>query len=192
MRSPATDLGPLRYATSDLPERDRPPFWRELFARKVVLYDIDALIAVFDAKYRYNFWRPITAIRNGDIDGNPATDREPTWQPIDNTPMQPEYPCAHCISNGAVAALVEAVLGATDMPEVAMTSLTAPGVRQRWTTLTAFTEEVANARVWAGFHCRFLDPRWDRNGAPDRRIHREERDAADDRDGLRMTSGHQA
>ena len=103
MRSPATDLGPLRYATSDLPERDRPPFWRELFARKVVLYDVDALIAVFDAKYRYNFWRPITAIRNGDIDGNPATDREPTWQPIDNTPMQPEYPCAHCISSGAVA-----------------------------------------------------------------------------------------
>jgi len=48
-------------------------------------------IAVFDAKYHYNFWRPITAIRNGDIDDNPATDREATWQPIDNTPMHPEY-----------------------------------------------------------------------------------------------------
>jgi hypothetical protein len=116
MRSPATDFGPLRYATSDLPERDRPPFWRELSARKVVLCDIDALIAVFDAEYRCNLWRPITAIRNGDIDGNPVTDREPTC----NTPMHPEYPCAHCISSGAVAAVVEAVLGATDMPEVAM------------------------------------------------------------------------
>jgi hypothetical protein len=46
----------------------------------------DALMAVFDAKYHYNFWRPITAIRNGDIDGNDVTEREATWQPIDNTP----------------------------------------------------------------------------------------------------------
>ena len=57
----------------------------------------DALIAVFDAKYHYNFWRPITAIRNGDIDGNPGTDREATWLPTLTTPMHPEYPCAHCI-----------------------------------------------------------------------------------------------
>ena len=63
----------------------------------------DASIAVFDAKYHYEFWRPITAIRNGDIDGNPATERDATWQPIDNTPMHPEYPCAHCIISGAVA-----------------------------------------------------------------------------------------
>ena len=61
----------------------------------------DALIAVFDAKYHYNFWRPITAIRNGDIDGNDLTEREATWQPIDNTPMHPEYPCAHCILSGS-------------------------------------------------------------------------------------------
>src|ERR1700692_4437420 len=51
--------------------------------------------AVLDAKYHYNCWRPITAIRNGDIDGNPATDREATWQPIATTPMHPEYPVAH-------------------------------------------------------------------------------------------------
>jgi len=115
----------------------------------------DALIAVFDAKYHYNFWRPITAIRNGDIDENPATDREATWQPIDNTPMHPEYPCAHCILSGSVAGVVKAVLGGEDIPEVAMTSTTAPGVTHHWTNLTAFTEEVANARIWAGFHYRF-------------------------------------
>jgi hypothetical protein len=56
----------------------------------------DTFIAVFDAKYHYDFWRPISAIRNGDIDDNPATALDPTWQPIDNTPMHPEYPCAHC------------------------------------------------------------------------------------------------
>jgi hypothetical protein len=56
--------------------------------------EADAAIAVMDAKYKYAFWRPTTAIRNGDIDGNDATEREATWQPIDNTPMHPEYPCA--------------------------------------------------------------------------------------------------
>jgi hypothetical protein len=115
----------------------------------------DAYIAVFDAKYHYHFWRPITAIRNGDIDSNPATDREATWQPIDNTPMHPEYPCAHCIVSGTVAGIVKAALGSEDIPEIAMTSTTAAGVTHRWTNMTKFTDEVANARVWAGFHYRF-------------------------------------
>jgi hypothetical protein len=115
----------------------------------------DAVIAVLDAKYHYNFWRPITAIRNGDTDGNPATDREATWQPIAPTPMHPEYPCAHCILSGTVAGIVKASLGTMDIPEIATTSPTAPGVTHRWTNMTAFTDEVANARIWAGFHYRF-------------------------------------
>jgi hypothetical protein len=115
----------------------------------------DAIIAVLDAKYHYNFWRPITAIRNGDIDGNPATDSEATWQPIADTPMHPEYPCSHCIQSGSVAAVVKAVLGGEDIPEVALTSPATPGVIHRWTNMAAFTEEVANARIWAGFHYRF-------------------------------------
>ena len=68
----------------------------------------DALIAVLDAKYHYNFWRPVTAIRNGDLDHNPATDRDATWQPLADTPMHPEYPCAHCILSGSVAGVVKA------------------------------------------------------------------------------------
>jgi hypothetical protein len=115
----------------------------------------DALIAVLDAKYHYNFWRPVTAIRNADIDGNPATDLETTWQPIAVTPMHPEYPCAHCIVSGSVAGVVKAALGTEEIPEIAMTSPTAPGVTHRWTSMTAFTQEVANARIWAGFHYRF-------------------------------------
>src|SRR5215510_2884744 len=115
----------------------------------------DAIIALLDAKYHYNFWRPITAIRNGDMDGNPATEREATWQPLANTPMHPEYPCAHCTQSGSVAGVVKAVFGTLDIPEIAMTSPTAPGVTHRWTNMTAFTDEVANARIWAGFHYRF-------------------------------------
>jgi PAP2 superfamily len=115
----------------------------------------DSFIAVFDAKYHYDFWRPITAIRNGDIDDNPATDTDAAWQPIANTPMHPEYPCAHCISSAAIATVVEAVLGSADIPEVAMTSPTAPGVTHRWTNVWAYADEVALARIWAGFHYRF-------------------------------------
>jgi hypothetical protein len=115
----------------------------------------DAIVAVLDAKYHYNFWRPITAIRNGDIDGNPATDREATWLPIAVTPMHPEYPCAHCVQSGTVAGIVYAVLGSEDIPEIAMTSPTAPGVTHRWTNMRAFTQEIADARIWAGFHYRF-------------------------------------
>jgi PAP2 superfamily len=115
----------------------------------------DAYIAVFDAKYHYDFWRPITAIRNGDIDDNAKTERDATWQPLDNTPMHPEYPCAHCITSAAVAAVAEAVLGSADVPEITMTSPTAPGITHRWTNLWTYADEVSQARIWAGFHYRF-------------------------------------
>lgn len=98
------------------------------FMSLVGMAQIDALIAVFDAKYHYTLWRPITAIRNGDIDDNPATERVPTWQPINITPLHPEYPCAHCIVSGAVAGAITAILGTEEIPKVATTSPSAPGV----------------------------------------------------------------
>jgi hypothetical protein len=125
------------------------------FMTVVTAAEADAMIAVLDAKYKYAFWRPITAIRNGDIDGNAATERDATWLPIDNTPMHPEYPCAHCIVSSAVASAVGAMLGTADIPEVTMTSPTAPGVTHRWTNVNAYADEVAVARIAAGFHYRF-------------------------------------
>jgi hypothetical protein len=124
-------------------------------ARFMALYSValtDAYIAVFDAKYHYEFWRPVTAIRNGDIDDNPDTAPDPAWQPIDATPMHPEYPCAHCIESGAAVAVVEALLGSADIPEVALTSPTAPGVTHRWANMEAFADEIVEARICAGFH----------------------------------------
>ena len=53
----------------------------------------DALIAVFDAKYTYNLWRPVTAIRNADQTNNSSTPRDASWRPLGDTPMHPEYPC---------------------------------------------------------------------------------------------------
>jgi hypothetical protein len=125
------------------------------FMAVVSMAEADAGVALFEAKYKYEFWRPITAIRNGDIDGNPATKRDATWQPIDVTPMHPEYPCAHCIINSAVAAVVKAVLGTDEIPEVALTSPFTPGVTHRFASLRAYTDEIAGARIYAGFHYRF-------------------------------------
>jgi hypothetical protein len=94
------------------------------FMALVTMAQMDAAIAVFDAKYHYAFWRSVTAIRNGDIDGNPATERVATWQPISITPLHPEYPCAHCIITGAEAGAIAAILGTDEVPEVARTSPT--------------------------------------------------------------------
>jgi hypothetical protein len=116
----------------------------------------DAFIAVFDAKHHYNFWRPITAIRNADLTGNKATPRDASWLPLGETPLHPEYPCAHCITSTAVAEILKSVFG-NDVAEVTMTSPTAPGVTRRWTRLDDYAEEVALARIYAGFHYRFSD-----------------------------------
>jgi hypothetical protein len=125
------------------------------FMALVTMAQMDAAIAVFDAKYHYTFWRPITGIRNGDIDDNPATERVATWQPIDITPLHPEYPCAHCILSGATAGAIAAILGTKDIPEVSLTSPTVPGVTHKFTNLEAFNNEVSGARIAAGFHWRF-------------------------------------
>jgi hypothetical protein len=125
------------------------------FFTLIALARADAFISVFDAKYHYEFWRPITAIRNGDIDDNQATLPEPNWLPIVDTPMHPEYPCAHCIVAAAFEAVTETVFGSVEIPEVTATSPTAPGAVHRWANLRVLTEEVSNARIWAGFHYRF-------------------------------------
>jgi hypothetical protein len=114
----------------------------------------DALIAVFDAKYHYGFWRPVTAIRNGDKDGNPATQRDGSWLPLVETPMHPEYPCAHCALAGAVGAVLAAEIDTRSTPLLSTASSTAPGAVRSWTTVADFVEEVASARIYDGVHYR--------------------------------------
>jgi PAP2 superfamily len=113
----------------------------------------DALIAVFDAKYTYNFWRPITAIRNGH-DGNDATTREPGWTPFIDTPMHPEYPCAHCIVSSSLGAVLAAEIGTGPAPKLSSASSTAGGAVRTWATVDDFTREVALARIYDGVHYR--------------------------------------
>jgi hypothetical protein len=113
----------------------------------------DSYIAVFDAKYTFNFWRPITAIRNGDIDGNDATARDPGWEPLIDTPLHPEYPCAHCINSGAARAVLESEFGTGPNP-LTMSSTTAPGVVHKWASIAEYAEEVSLARIYGGIHYR--------------------------------------
>src|SRR5688572_1554210 len=114
----------------------------------------DALIAVFDAKYHYNFWRPITAIRNGDQDGSEATARDAAWLPLIETPMHPEYPCAHCILAATVGTVIEADVGEDPLPELSTTSYLLEGVTRRWTSTADFIQEVSNGRIYDGVHYR--------------------------------------
>jgi hypothetical protein len=114
----------------------------------------DALLAIFDAKYHYNFWRPITAIRSGDRDGNDATERDVGWTPLINTPLHPEYPCAHCVCDGAAGAVLKSVFGAGTLPEFTLTYAEMPGVTRKYTSIQQLEDEVAMARIWGGVHYR--------------------------------------
>ena len=96
----------------------------------------------------------MTAIRNADQTGNPATPRDPSWLPLGETPMHPEYPCAHCIGAAAVSTVLSGIVG-DEVGVLTLTSSAAPGVTRRWSRLSEYRDEVANARIWAGFHYRF-------------------------------------
>jgi PAP2 superfamily len=114
----------------------------------------DALIATFDAKYHYNFWRPVTAVRNADIDGNDATQRDASWAPLFDTPMHPEYPSAHSSVAAALAAVLKADNAGAALPVLSTSSPTAKGAVRKWTRLEDFVKEVSDARVHAGIHYR--------------------------------------
>jgi len=114
----------------------------------------DAIIATFDAKYAFNFWRPLTAIRNGDIDGNAATDRDAAWMPFIETPPHPEYPCAHCVAAGVTAAVLEAVIGSGPVQWLSSPSPSAPNAVHHWAQLSDIVTEVRMARIYDGVHFR--------------------------------------
>jgi hypothetical protein len=143
---------PVARSVAGMPGRDVTDNAR-LFALAAMAMD-DGLIAVFDAKYTYNLWRPVTAIRNGDIDGNRATDRDPGWTPFIDTPLHPEYPCAHCIVSGALGAVLEAEIGSGPAPALSSASSTAGGAVRTWASVGDLTKEVAQARIYDGVHYR--------------------------------------
>jgi len=113
----------------------------------------DALIACFDAKYHYVFWRPITAIRAGDTDGNAATVADPDWLPLlPATPNHPENPSAHSCVTPATGRVIARFLGTNEI-DYTIPSITGLGDRH-YSHVQDLAYEVTNARIWGGIHFR--------------------------------------
>ena len=110
----------------------------------------DAIISTWNAKYTYNFWRPITAIRNGDTDGNDATIADPTWTPLNVTPPFPEYDSAHAVVATASATILTDVFGPVAFTETS----TATGIVRTYYSWFHSAETSTESRIWGGFHFR--------------------------------------
>ena len=136
-------------------------------ARAFALMNIagaDARIACWDAKYAFNFWRPVTAIQHADEDGNPATTADPAWTPLVATPNFPEYVSGHTTVSGAMATVLRLLFD--DDPDVAFTATSPnnPGFDRHWATFSEGVREVIDARVYSGIHFRSSDERGARLG----------------------------
>ena len=112
----------------------------------------DAVIGCWDAKYNYDSWRPITAIRLADTDGNPDTTADTAWTPIIATPPFPEYPSAHSCVSSAATSILAAYFGET--AEFSVTSRGMPAVVRYFDGFSDALDEVTNARVFGGIHFR--------------------------------------
>jgi hypothetical protein len=114
----------------------------------------NTFITDWDAKFTYNFWRPVTAIRNGDQDGNDATERDAGWTPLNATPMHPEYPSQAAIIAGVSAGIFEAVIGPNPPTPVVASDLFDPTIQRRFADVQHMADEVQDVRIWGGIHFR--------------------------------------
>jgi hypothetical protein len=112
----------------------------------------DASMSVFEAKYAYTFWRPVTAIRNADLDGNPDTVGDPAWAPFLTTPPHPEYPAAHGVVQAAGARVMKDYFG--PLYSFSTTAPAVPEATRSYTSFDAYTEEGKLARILGGMHFR--------------------------------------
>ncbi len=112
----------------------------------------DSAIAFYDAKYHSPLWRPITAIRLADTDGNPATVEDLTWTPLAVTAADPSYPGAHSTISGAGAAVLSSFFG--DRDQIDVTSPALPGVVRSFDSYAAVATEAGLSRIFAGQHFR--------------------------------------
>jgi hypothetical protein len=117
----------------------------------------DASVACWEAKYFYNFWRPQSAIANGDADDNPATVADASWRPLVPTPPHPEYPSGHTANSGAMAFVLAALFGDAPGFVIEATSSQTPGIIRSWRTFDEGVREVIDARVYSGIHLRYSD-----------------------------------
>jgi hypothetical protein len=114
----------------------------------------DAAVAVFDSKYHYDYWRPVTAIRAGDRDDNRRTAPDPEWTPLIDTPPFPSYPSGHGGLGAAARRVLEDVFGAKGH-SITLSNPEVPGVVRHYTSWKQITDDIDDARVFGGIHYRF-------------------------------------
>jgi hypothetical protein len=115
----------------------------------------DDVIAFYDAKYTYNFWRPVTAIRAADTDNNPETQADPNWLPeVGKTAPDPSYPGAHGVISASGAEVLISFFE-RDRFDFNVTSEVLPGVERSFTSISAAAEEATLSRIFGGQHFRF-------------------------------------
>ncbi len=116
----------------------------------------DAAIVCWDAKYQYDFWRPVTAIQQGDRDGNPDTDADRQWESLLPTPPFPEYPSGHSTFSGTAAAVLAQVFG-SDHVSFTVGCDALPEVMRSYESLSACAEEIGMSRIYGGIHFHSAD-----------------------------------
>ena len=114
----------------------------------------DGLIASMNMKYHYSYWRPVTAIRDGALDGNRRTAPDASWESFVFTPPYPSYPGNHATAAGAARTVLEHVYG-HDGHNITLTSLAVPGVVLHYTSWEEITDDIDDARIYGGVHFRF-------------------------------------
>jgi hypothetical protein len=114
----------------------------------------DSLVASFWTKYHYTFWRPETAIHEGDRDGNPRTDADTTYAPFVTTPCFPSYPSNHGSAGNGAAEVLRRIFGEGGHA-ITMTIAALPGVTLNYTRFTQITDDISDARIYGGIHFRF-------------------------------------
>ncbi|MET9957139.1 vanadium-dependent haloperoxidase [Streptomyces sp. NPDC006339] len=116
---------------------------------------MDAMIAAWDAKLHYATWRPITAVREADRDGNPATRADPAWEPLLSTPEHPDYLSGHAATAGALMRTLETLLG-TSRVDLDIHSVST-GTTRHYERSAQYLRDVVDGRVWSGIHTRTAD-----------------------------------
>lgn len=158
---PAANIQYIQIVRALIADEGRSIAWDTRFVAAFQIVTTDAQISIYNAKYRYIRWRPVTAIQAG----SPGVTPIPGWTPLFTTPSYPEYPSGHGGYAGAAQQVLDAFVGPDAPSPITVTSPNDPGVPQTYSDWATVTQQVINARVWEGIHFRFSDVTGVRQGA---------------------------
>jgi hypothetical protein len=145
---PAANIQYIQIVRGLLAQSNRPLAWQTDFVAAFQAITTDAQIGIYNAKFKYAFWRPVTAIQQD------ASDPDPSWTPFFTTPKYPDWPSGYA---GAAQAVLSRFVGPRASSPIAVTSPNDPGVTHYYSAWAPLTQEVVDARVWEGIHFGFSD-----------------------------------